>query len=194
MEGTLVTSVDPDTVVAQVKNTCATYHLIYRILGENGGFPFVSIHAMDGDRQRTLMVFAVPGIDATMIKFSFQEDADPDLVSVVDLMPELNEIAARIEFRKENFADGLRSALLIYQDEWSPEFVLARAESVLVGAGWIRLKFRETAEPDSALIFDKENVTLILRARPADRGTTILNCTICEHPSKDTPTQTIRVR
>jgi hypothetical protein len=185
VEGTLATSVDRDTVVSEVKDTCATYHLVYRIAGEKGGLPFITIRAKDGDLERTLMVFTVPGGGATMIKFSFQEEADPDLVSIVDLMPELNEIGTKIEFKKENFADGLRSGLLIYQDEWSPEFALDRGESVLVGAGWTRLDLSQTAEPDPALVFKKERFFLILRARQSGRVAT-LTCTISERAGEAT--------
>jgi hypothetical protein len=189
LEGTVVTSLDRDTIIDEIKSTCSGYHLTYRADGGTDGLPFIMIRVMDGDLARSFMIFAQQDSGGTMIKFSFQEASDPGLVSILELLPELSEIGGKIEFRKENFADGAHSALFIYWDRSSPSFALDDAASVLRGAGWQQSEASQSAVSDSTVIFTKEKFTLLLRVRAARDGGAILNCTICENVNERPPIQ-----
>ena len=122
-----------------------------------------------------------------MIKFSFQEASDPSLVSILDVLPELSGIGGKVEFRKENFADGARSALFVYRDRSSPSFALDDAASVLRGAGWQPSEVTQSPAANSTVMFTKERFTLLLRVRGARDGGAILNCTICENVNERAP-------
>jgi hypothetical protein len=179
VEGTLATSLDRDTIIDEIKRTCETYHLTCQIEGEGGGLPFTAVHAKDGDLERTFLIFNVVG-SVTMVKFSFQEASDPDLVSVFETLPELREMADQVGFKKENFVDGACSALLVFRDQLPPALALDKAESVLLGAGWVQSDLTRRASADSLLIFTKADFKLMLRSRAIADGATSMTCTVSQ--------------
>jgi hypothetical protein len=189
LEGTLVTSLDRDAIIDQIKSTCSAYHLTYRTESENAGLPFIIVRVMDGDLARTFMIFPQTDAGGTMVKFSFREASDPSLVSILDVLPELSEIGGKIEFRKENFADGAHSALFIYRDQSPPSFALDDAVSVLRGAGWQRSAAGQSSVANSTVMFTKDKFSLLLRAREGRDGGAILNCTVCENVNERAPIQ-----
>jgi len=178
LEGVIVTSLDRDTIIEQLKSTSDTYHLTYRLESDTVGLPFNTVHVKDGDLGRTLMIFNLPS-HGTMIKFSFQEESDPTLVSILDIFPELPAIGDQVGFKKENFADGAHSALLIFNDQLPPDLSMDKAISVLTGAGWSESELSQEALKGSAMLFTKAGFKLILWSQTTAVGSS-LTCSISE--------------
>lgn len=179
LEGTIFTTLDADLVVDQVKATCAAYGLSFISADDLPPLPFRLVRVRDGDLERTFMIFRLPA-GQTMVKFSFEEASDPNFESILNALPELSNIAAGIEFKKENFADRKRSALIVFKDPVSPEYSLEKAQAVLQGAGWTESDLSQPAKGKSTLCLTKQNWTLLLRANPAGSQGTSLICTISE--------------
>jgi hypothetical protein len=89
-------------------------------------------------------------------------------------------MADQVGFKKENFVDGACSALLVFRDQLPPALALDKAESVLLGAGWVQSDLTRRASADSLLIFTKADFKLMLRSRAIADGATSMTCTVSQ--------------
>jgi len=179
LEGTLVTSLDEATIVDQIKATCACYRLTFRLdrtSNLKGGLPLTSIRVKDGDLERSFLLLDLPNA-RTMVKFSFQEESDSSVESILTMLPELNDLGNETAFKKENFADNAHSAYLIFAEQLPPDLLYQRAVSVLRGAGW------QSVDGDPAAhlsgIFAKERFRLVLDVQIQEKGSE-LSCIVSE--------------
>lgn|GEM_PF-6645749 len=173
-----MTSLDSETIIAQIKATCEEYQLHFRDLSNLVNAPISEIQISDAGLNRSFLIFE-NGTGVTLIKFSFEEETESPGISMVDRFPELKSLGTKLSFDKENFADGRHSALLIFTESSGESSAAEKAESILLNAGW------QPVQPDQVStskrgIFTRGEYVLTLKVMASGEETASIICTICQ--------------
>jgi hypothetical protein len=182
LEGTILTSLDPETIIDQIKSTCEEYQLDFRNIGNLLNAEISQVEVSDNGLNRSFLILGHE-TGVTIIKFSFEEESESPGIPITDRFPELRSLGIALSFDKENFANSEQSALLIFTESSPESSAREKAEGVLRDAGWHPLNPDQPTAASQG-VFTKGEYVLTLKVRASERGAVSVICTVCQEKGK----------